>query len=219
MTISATNRKSGPYATNGVTVNFAYDFQIAQDDELEVYKLDTSTSAETLLTLDSDYTVTGAGDSGGGNVVITPALGSGFEIVTKGVVEVSQETDFDNQGPFHPDTHEAAFDKLTKIVIDLQEQLTRCIKINVTDPDTTDVTFDPVEGVDQFVRRQTNGDFVLSEYTTGVLTGAAGFGDTASRPGGLGAADAMTVSYFDTDLGYPVFWDGSTWKNYAGISV
>lgn len=218
MTISATNRKNGPYTTNGVTTNFAYTFQITADDELEVYKLNTSTDTEEMLTLDSDYTVTGAGDSGGGNVVITPALGAGFEITIKGVVEFSQETDFDNQGGWHPDVHEAAFDKLTKIVIDLQEQLDRCLKINVTDtPDGTE-QFDPDSGVDTFVKRLADGSFILSPYVAGVLTGTVASGTTPERPGGLGAGDAMQYVFYDTDLGYPIFWNGSDWSTFSGVA-
>jgi hypothetical protein len=217
MTISATNRKSGPYVTNGVTTNFAYDFTIAADDELEVYKLNTSTNVEEILSLDSDYTVTGAGDAGGGNVVISPALGAGFNITIKGVVELSQETDFDNQGGWHPDVHEQAFDKLTKVCIDLQEQLDRCLKVNITDDDP-DVEFDPDTGEETFVKRQVGGDFVLSTFTTGVLTGVNGYGDTASRPAGLGASDAMKYTYFDTDLGYPIFWNGTSWSTFSGVA-
>lgn len=218
MTISATNRKNGPYTTNGVTTNFAYTFQIAADDELEVYKLNTSTDTEELLTLDSDYTVTGAGDAGGGNVVISPALGSGFEITIKGVVDLSQETDFDNQGGWHPNVHEAAFDKLTKIVIDLQEQLDRCLKINVTDTPNGSEEFDPATADERFVKRLADGSFTLATFVTGITTGTVGYGDTASRPAGLGVSDAMQYVYYDTDLGYPIFWNGTSWSTFSGVA-
>ncbi len=128
MTISTTTRTNGPYETNGVTTNFAYTFEIAADSELEVYLDDV------LQTLDSDYTVTGAGDEGGGNVVISPALDSGSFISIKGVVDYAQETDFGNQGGWHPEVHESAFDKLTKMAIDLNEKLGRSIQFPLSDP-------------------------------------------------------------------------------------
>jgi len=214
MTIPLTDRKAGPYITNGSTTLFPYDFHIVEDAELEVYKLDTSTDAQVLLVLDTDYTVTDAGEDAGGDVVIDPALASGFEITIRGAVSLSQETDYPSQGTYHAEILEASLDKLTKISIEQQDQIARCLKIDVTD-DNPLVVFDPDTGEDRFVKRQANGDFVLSTFTTGVLTGVNGFGDTASRPAGLGPSDAMVYTYYDTDLRYPIFWDGTGWASFS----
>ena len=116
MTISTTGAVSGPYVTNGATINFAYDFKILEDGDLVVYKTTIATEADVTLTLDVDYTVTGAGGESGGNVVIDPALASGYRITVERAVPSTQETDFNNQGGFYADTHEDAFDKLTMIV-------------------------------------------------------------------------------------------------------
>lgn len=217
MTIPITDRKNGPYLTNGVTTDFPYTFRIEADAELEVWKLDTSAGTATLLTLTSDYTVTGAGGASGGNVVILPALGSGFEITIIGAVDQSQETDYENQVAYHPDVIEDSLDKLTKMIIELQGQLDRSLKVNVTD-DNPEVEFAPDQQADTFVKRLANGDFVLTEFTTGVMTGNTAYGTTLNRPTGLGASDAMKYTYFDTDLGYPIFWNGADWSNYSGYS-
>ena len=45
--------------------------------------------------------------------------------------------------------------------------------------------------------------------------GCLGFGITAKRPSGLGVAHTGSF-WFDTTLGYPVWWTGAAWHNGAG---
>ena len=47
------------------------------------------------------------------------------------------------------------------------------------------------------------------------LPSTLGVGTTAKRPTGLGAAHTGGF-YFDTTLGYPVWWTGAAWHNGAG---
>jgi hypothetical protein len=103
------------------------------------------------------------------------------------------------------------------MVLDMREEMDRCLKANVVD-DNPLVEFVPDTGEDSYVKRLADGSFALATYTSGILIGDNGFGNTASRPTGLGASDAMTVTYYDTDLGYPIFWNGSDWSNFSGFS-
>lgn len=59
------------HTASGNTV-FAYTWKIFDDEDLTVYLTDTSDVA-TLQVLDSDYTVTGAGDDAGGTIVFASA--------------------------------------------------------------------------------------------------------------------------------------------------
>ena len=159
MTVATTVRKSDTYTTNGATTEFAYPFVIASEGELKVYRTEISTGTEVLLSLVADYTVTGVGNASGGNVVISPALASGYEIVIVGQEDYTQETDFANQGPFHPETHEAAFDKLTKLAIDLKEKFERSIRLGEADDSATELP--GPTGVPAVLKRLANGDFSL----------------------------------------------------------
>lgn len=47
------------------------------------------------------------------------------------------------------------------------------------------------------------------------LPGCLGVGATTARPAGLGAVHAGGF-WFDTTLGYPVWWTGAAWHNGAG---
>lgn len=103
------------YTGNGVTTSFPYTFRIFTTDNLLVTVTDLNLT-ETVLTLDTDYSVTGAGGYSGGNVVLTSPLASGWKISIARDLEPTQETDLRNQGKFFAEVHEDAFDKLTMLI-------------------------------------------------------------------------------------------------------
>ncbi len=68
MTVS-TEVDHNDYTGNGVTTSFPYTFRIFKKSDLTVQLADLNENI-TVLTLDTDYTVTGAGTYSGGNVVL-----------------------------------------------------------------------------------------------------------------------------------------------------
>jgi len=103
------------YTGNGVTTSFPYTFRIFTTDNLLVTVTDLNLT-ETVLTLDTDYSVTGAGGYSGGNVVLPSPLASGWKISIARDLDPTQETDLRNQGKFFAEVHEDAFDKLTMLI-------------------------------------------------------------------------------------------------------
>lgn len=195
MTIPATDRRSGPYTTNGATVNFPYDFHITADAELEVIKLDTAANTEEVLVLTTNYTVTDAGEAAGGNVVISPALAAGFEITVRGTSPLSQLTAYPTQGTYHADVLENSLDLLTKVVVEQQAQLDRCLQIAVSDNVSTVVTFAPEDGALKLLERQADGTFALVDKYAPVWDGFT----TAEPPGGWATSfDPNTATMEDT---------------------
>lgn len=114
MTVS-TEVDHNDYTGNGVTTTFPYTFRIFQKSDLVVQVVDLDENL-TVLILDTDYTVTGAGGYTGGNVILTTALANGYQISISRELPVTQETDLRNQGKFFAEVHEDAFDKLTMLV-------------------------------------------------------------------------------------------------------
>lgn len=133
---SATSRVS--YTGNGAVDTYAYTFKIFDQDDLLVTVKDTD-DVETTLTITTDYTVSGVGNTAGGNVVLVNAsqawldvdgdLKSGYILVIRRVRAIVQETDIRNQGSFYPETHEDEFDKLTMVDQQQQDELDRSIKL------------------------------------------------------------------------------------------
>ncbi len=114
MTVS-TEVDHNEYTGNGVTTTFPYTFRIFQKSDLVVQVVDLDENLS-VLTLDTDYTVTGAGGYTGGNVILTTALPSGYQISISRELPVTQETDLRNQGKFFAEVHEDALDKLTMLI-------------------------------------------------------------------------------------------------------
>lgn len=133
MSLSSTNNRND-YVGNGNVDTYAYSFRIFDETDLLVTVRNTS-DVETTLVLTTDYTVTGVGDAGGGNVVLVNSgqawLDGGGDLLTnyaltiRRVRPLTQTTDIRNQGSFFPETHEDSFDHAIMIAQQLDETLDR----------------------------------------------------------------------------------------------
>lgn len=186
MTISSATNKSGPYTENGVTTNFAYEFKI--EDETHVKVVRAASGVETVLTLTTDYTVTGVGGNGGGNVVInTPVSGSTLTLVLD--VPFTQEVDLQNQGAFFAEVVEAALDLAAQRDKQLQEQIDRAVVVpvsaGVTDLDALVagiLTLEPIAA-----------DITTVAGISGNVTTVAGIAGNVTTVAGI-AANVTTVA-------------------------
>lgn len=118
MTISSTSNRMD-YTGNGATATYPYTFKIFIDADLLVTQRDAD-DVETTLILNTDYTVTGAGNTNGGSVVLIANLVNGYHLTLRRVRTLTQGTDIRNQGDFYPEVHENAFDHF--IMVDQQQQ-------------------------------------------------------------------------------------------------
>jgi hypothetical protein len=173
MTISSNNRKAGPYVGNGTASVFPFAFKIFQASDLEVVRLNVSTSVETILELTTDYTVTLNSDQdsnpGGSITLVAGALASGFNLVITSDLENLQPTDLTNQGGFYPDVINDALDRATIQIQQLQEQTDRAIKVPITNPTsiaelTADLIrlADSADNIDLVANDLTNVDIVAT---------------------------------------------------------
>lgn len=114
MTINTKKVTSGPYTGNDIADTFSYTFKINDKTQLSVYETD-DVGVETLLTLNTHYTVNNIGNSG--TVTrIAGALPTDYEWFIRSNYEETQLTAFGSQGPFFPDIHEDMADKLTMLI-------------------------------------------------------------------------------------------------------
>lgn len=135
MTISNQTPSSGPYAGDGVSTAFSYNFLIDDEAEMEVIVRDSS-GVETLLNIANSPTsisISGVGNNSGGTVTFLLAAPNANQVVTLRRRTVQQQTlDLQNRGSAVPQTIEDQLDELTKMVQDLQEEVSRCLKVPAT---------------------------------------------------------------------------------------
>ncbi len=132
MTIPAGELSISQYVGNGVADTFDYDFRIADESELTVTTT-TDLGGDTVLILNTDYTVTGVGVDGGGSITLTAgALPTDYLIAIEDTVPISQLTPFGNQSSFFGSQHESALDKVTRLVRRYLGDFGRSLKIGST---------------------------------------------------------------------------------------
>lgn len=122
------------YTGNGVTTVYAYPFRVLEDDDLLVIKTYTATGAETVLVLNTDYTVSGAGGLSGGNVTLTSGstCPTGYTLTILRNIELTQETDYVDGDAFSAESIENALDKMAMIQQQQNEAITRAWKLPKT---------------------------------------------------------------------------------------
>ena len=137
MTISSTTVKNS-YSGDGSTTAFSYTFKIFADSDLQVIIRDAS-ATETVKTITTHYTVSGAGDANGGSVTFTsgniPA--SGETVVLRRAVPQTQAIDYIANDPFPAESHEEGLDRAMMTLQQVQEEVDRSIKLSRTNTMTS----------------------------------------------------------------------------------
>jgi hypothetical protein len=137
MTISSTTVKNS-YSGDGSQTTFVYGYKIFADSDIKVI-IRSATGTETVKTITTHYTVTGAGSSSGGNVVFTSGnIPTNTEtVVLIRDVPQTQAIDYIANDPFPAETHEEGLDRATMTTQQVQEELDRAIKISRTNTMTS----------------------------------------------------------------------------------
>lgn len=130
---TTTNRIS--YSGDGSDTTFTFNFPIGDTSDLMVIVRTDSTGAEEIQTETTDYSLSATNNdySSGGTVTFVTAPASGETVLLIRVTPHTQNADFDDSGVLRLETLEDELDKLTRIVIDHNEVLGRCLKYPSSD--------------------------------------------------------------------------------------
>ena len=132
MTIAKTTSRA-QYSGNGSTAAFSFPYRFFADADLDVYVLVESSGVETLQVLTTHYTVSNNGDETGGTVTMITPPASGEVLTIVRSTAQTQSTDYQSNDAFPAETHEAALDRLTLLVQQLQEAVDRSITLPISD--------------------------------------------------------------------------------------
>ena len=174
MTVSSTTTKVS-YSGNGSTTVFAYTFKIFADADLTVIVRTDSTGAEVTKTLTTHYTVSGAGNTNGGNVTFGTAPASGETVVIKRNLALTQSTDYTPNDPFPAASHEDALDRQMFVAQQQEERFARALVFPETDTASTTIP-SSVARADKFLGFDSSGN-IAALSSTGVTPGAVGTGE------------------------------------------
>tara|TARA_R110002072_G_scaffold25792_2_gene86196 strand:- start:110 stop:1555 length:1446 start_codon:yes stop_codon:yes gene_type:complete len=168
MTVSSTTTKVS-YTGNGSTTVFAYTFKIFVAADIKVYV------DNVLKSLTTHYTLSGVESASGGNVTFTtgntPAAST--KVVFTRDIARTQLTDYVENDTFPAETHEAALDKLTFILQELDNTVTGDIfrfAESVTDAGTVTITLNAATRASKLLAFDASGDLQATQEI-GTYTG------------------------------------------------
>lgn len=130
MTVASTTTKVS-YSGNGTTTVFTVPFYFLAAADLRVIL--RSGATETVQTLTTQYTVTGAGVPSGGTVTMLAAPASGTTLTILRNVSPTQETDLLPNDRLPAESLETALDKATMLIQQLDEVADRALQYPASD--------------------------------------------------------------------------------------
>jgi len=164
MTISSTTVRNS-YSGDNSTTTFSYTFKIFQDSDIQVIIRSTD-GTETIKTITTHYTVTGAGASGGGSVIFTSGNipTSTQTVVLRRNIPQTQAIDYIANDPFPAESHEEGLDRATMAIQQLQEEVTRSLKLSKTNTMTsTEFTVGASARANKILAFDTNGELSVTQ--------------------------------------------------------
>ena len=164
MTISTTSIKNSYSGDNSTTV-FNYTFKVSDEDEIQVI-IRASTGTETVKTKTTHYTVSGVGNANGGSVTFTTGnVPTNTEtVVLRRSTPQTQGLDLIENDPMPAENIETAYDKLTAISQELQEQIDRSIKLSRTNTMTsTEFGVDATNRANKILAFDSSGEIAVTQ--------------------------------------------------------
>ena len=164
MTISSTTVRNS-YSGDSSTTTFSYTFKIFADSDIQVI-IRSSTGTETTKTITTHYTVTGAGVSAGGTVIFTggniPVTGE--TVILRRNIPQTQAIDYIANDPFPAESHEEGLDRATMAIQQIQEEVTRSIKLSKTNTMTsTEFTVGAADRANKVLAFDSTGEISVTQ--------------------------------------------------------
>jgi len=164
MTISSTTVRNS-YSGDGSTTTFTYTFKIFQDSDIQVI-IRAANGTETIKTITTHYTVTGAGVSSGGTVVFTSGNipTSTQTVVLRRNIPQTQAIDYIANDPFPAESHEEGLDRATMAIQQIQEEVTRSLKLSKTNTMTsTEFTVGAADRANKILAFDASGEISVTQ--------------------------------------------------------
>ena len=125
------------YTASGGQTVFAYSFEIFAVGDIKVYQGSTLLSYAASPSDKTEYSVSGAGTSGGGNVTLGGGATAGDKYTLVRDIAVARTTDFPLSGPFVIDSLNTDLDKMVAMMGEREDEIARTIRLKDEDATST----------------------------------------------------------------------------------
>lgn len=136
MTFTNQTNRTSATGSGSTGQEVAFGFPISVTTDLTVYKRVTATGVQTTLAETTNYTVSISGDTGGTLTTVT-AIETTEQIHIVRTTPYTQSLDLEAGGTFNAENQEDAFDKNTKLSIQVRDAVGRSLRFPETDPTTS----------------------------------------------------------------------------------
>lgn len=247
MTISdAGNRKQ--YTGNGVTSTFSTgDIIFYNDSDLIVTETVIATGADTVLTLTTDYTVSGGGGESGSITLTDGALPATKRLTIERSIPYTQPDDYVEGESVLAEVLETSFDKMVILVQQLRDLIGRSVTLPATSAYSGSLTLpEPAAGallgfnsanntletkqvadislsIDTVLSGLSSGDFLNYDGTNWVNKTEAevanAIGVETFSPSNIGQASTVDTFQEAVDLSFATFQNGNVLCPHTGLVV
>lgn len=135
MTVENISRRAGPFIGDGTVTAFPFEFKIFDTSQLSVQRTNAEGGVD-VLRLSEDYTVALNADQDenpGGTVNVLTPLAQALRLAIISAIPADQTVKVTNYDCFYPKTYNDVFDKLTGLIQQLEENLSRAVTTDPTD--------------------------------------------------------------------------------------
>lgn len=186
MALSSTGSRIS-YAGNGTTTVFSFPYKFQADEDLVVIDREDSTEDETVKTITTHYTVTGATEEAGGSVTMLTAPATGHALTIYRDPEITQDLDLQDNDALPAEEVEDRLDKLTMISQRLSDRVDRSATLPEGLADSVDTTL-PTPAAGYAIGWNPDGDGLINLPATAaeaVLTTSGSRGSPNSIAAGV----------------------------------
>ncbi len=165
MTVSSTT-SSETFACNGSTTLFVAPFRVLEATSVQGFLVTIATGSSAPLANGTDFTVGGVGGENT-NITTAVAYSSAYRLHVKRITPRLQETDYRDNDPFPAESHEACLDRLTHIVQEDAETLSRAMVW--PDGETAPVIPSVEDRANKYWANDSNGNLIFVVPTDGSI--------------------------------------------------
>lgn len=189
MTVSTSTRKQ-TFSGGQSSLTFSFRTLVSNPEYIKVKTVVVATGVEANLTYNTDYTVSVNSNGVGGTVTVSPTFSTAYNYVVYRDTSEVQESDYDDYNQFPANTLENDLDRLTMILQEVTEDVSRVITFPISSSVSSSTVVFPSPEANKLIGW--NSGATALENKTAVSLGTATQASTADAQAATNNTNFMT---------------------------